>query len=92
MARAAVSRLEFRIRPEAKQRIQRAADLVAVPVGDFVRSAAEARAEEVIQSHAATVVPADFFDALLEALDRPVQPSPALERAARRRAALVTSR
>jgi uncharacterized protein (DUF1778 family) len=84
MTRIAASRLELRIRPESKQTIQRAAALLAVPVGDFVRRAAEERAEEVIREQGATAVPADFFDALLEALDRPPQPNAALRRAAQR--------
>jgi uncharacterized protein (DUF1778 family) len=84
MARAATDRLEFRVRPDLKERIEYAAQLEQVPVGDFVRSAAEERAEQVIREHAATVVPADFFDAMLTALDAPGQPSPALARAARR--------
>jgi len=59
MVRVAANRLEFRIRPESKQRIQQAADLLALSVGDFVRSAAEIRAEQVIRDSASTLVPAD---------------------------------
>ena len=86
------TRLEFRIRPEAKQRIQQAADLLALPVGDFVRSAAEIRAEQVIRNSASTPVPVDFFEALLRALDEPARPNAALKRAAGRRRTVVQPR
>jgi uncharacterized protein (DUF1778 family) len=92
MTRAAATRLEFRIRPEAKQRIQQAADLLALPVGDFVRSAAEIRAEQVIRNNASTLVPVDFFDALLRALDQSARPNAALKRAARRRRTVLQPR
>jgi uncharacterized protein (DUF1778 family) len=83
MKRAA-TRLEFRIRPEAKRRIQQAADLLALPVSDFVRSAAEMRADQVLRNSAATVVSADFFDELLRALDHPPRSNAALRRAGRK--------
>ena len=92
MARAASERFEFRVRPEVKRQIEHAAELVNLPVGDFVRSAAEERAAEVIRASAATVVPADFFASLLAALDAPAQPNRALARASRRARRVVTSR
>ena len=49
-----------------------------------MRTAAEDRAEQVLREHSATVVPPDFFDSLLSALEEPVVPNPALARAARR--------
>ena len=46
--------------------------MVHVPVSDFVRSAAEDRAERVIREHdTQTTVPATFFEDLLAALDAP---------------------
>lgn len=81
----ATARLEVRIRPESKARITLAADLVNVPVSDFVRSAAEDRAEQILREHESqTRVPAAFFDDLLAALDDSARPSAALRRAARR--------
>jgi uncharacterized protein (DUF1778 family) len=89
---AATARLEVRVRPEAKAKIALAADLVNLPVSDFVRSAAEDRAEEVLREHESqTRVPAAFFDSLLAALDEPARPSPALRRASRRTRDVVTS-
>ena len=81
----ATARLEVRVRPESKARIALAADLVNVPVSDFVRSAAEDRAEQILHEHESqTRVPAAFFDDLLLALDNSDRPSAALRRAARR--------
>jgi uncharacterized protein (DUF1778 family) len=82
---AATARLEVRVRPESKARIERAAALVHAPVSEFVRSAAEERAERVMTDHEAqTRVPAEFFDDLLAALDGPVEPAGALARASGR--------
>jgi len=82
MATNASTRFEFRVRPEAKQQIEHAASLVHESVSDFVRAAAEQRADEVLLDyHVVTVVPADFFDRLLSALDEPPQANAALERA-----------
>lgn len=81
MATSASNRFEFRIRPESKQRIERAANLVHESTSDFVRAAAEQRADEVLEQHdVVTVVPADFFDRLLAALDQDPQSNPALAR------------
>ena len=84
MSRTAIDRLEVRLQQELKARIQRAADLLDVPLSDFVRSAAGSEADRVLLEHAATVVPAEFFDRLMAALDEPPDPSPALARAAGR--------
>lgn len=65
---SASARLEFRIRPDLKSRIERAAELVPEPVGEFARTAAEEKAERILREYeATTTVPAEFFDALLDA-------------------------
>jgi uncharacterized protein (DUF1778 family) len=88
---AATARLEVRVRPETKAKIALAAGLVNLPVSDFVRSAAEDRAEGILREHESqTRVPAAFYDDLLDALDEPVRPSPALRRASRRTRDVVT--
>ncbi len=80
---AASARLEFRVRPERKSRIERAAELVHEPVSEFARTAAEEKAERVIREHeATTTVPAEFFDDLLDALDAAPRANAALVRAA----------
>lgn len=88
---AATARLEVRVRPDSKARLERAASLSNVPLSDFVRSAAEDRAERILADHESTTrVSAEFFDDLLAALDAPAVANPNLARAARRAAALVT--
>jgi uncharacterized protein (DUF1778 family) len=82
---AATARLEVRLQPDSKARLERAAELTHVPVSDFVRSAVEERAEQVLRDHdVQTTVPADFFDDLLAALDAPAEANSALTRAAQR--------
>jgi uncharacterized protein (DUF1778 family) len=88
MSAAAVpasSRFEFRLRPDAKSRIERAAALVHETASDFARTAVEERADQVLREHdLVTVVPAEFFDELLAALDEPGAANPALRAAAKR--------
>src|ERR1041385_7007669 len=62
-------RIELRAEPEREQRIRYAAKLAGQSLTDFMLDAASERAEAVITSAHVTVVPADFFDALWEALD-----------------------
>lgn len=76
-------RLEARLNPEDRARIEHAANLEGVSVSAFVVGAAVDLAAEVIAGSATTVVPADFFDALAKSLDDP-DPAPRLRRAARR--------
>lgn len=88
---AATARLEVRLQPDSKARLERAAELAHVPVSDFVRSAAEERAEQILREHdTQTTVPAAFFEDLLAALDAPAQSNDALARAAQRARRLVT--
>jgi uncharacterized protein (DUF1778 family) len=78
---ARTERIELRAEPEREQRIRYAAKLAGQSLTDFMLDAASERAEEVIMSAHVTVVPADFFDALWEALDEPPQPNARLARA-----------
>ena len=58
------------MRADSKARLEQAAAIENVGVSDFVRSAAEARADEVLREHDATTrVPAEFFDDLMSALE-----------------------
>ena len=45
------ARLEFRVRPETKEQIEDAAKLAGLAVSDFVRAAAEERADQVLRDH-----------------------------------------
>lgn len=87
---AATQRVEFRIDPDSRSRIEQAAHLVSLPLSEFVRSAAEERANEVLAAQRETLVPADYFDALIASLDAPDVPNEPLQRAARRARELFT--
>ena len=90
MLTTASARLEFRVRPDRKSMIERAAEFVHEPVSEFARSAAEEKAERVIREHeATTTVPAEFFDDLLDALGAPARPNPRLAKAVARARGLV---
>jgi uncharacterized protein (DUF1778 family) len=80
---AAATRLNFRVRPDAERRLRAAAAAIDQSLTDFVIAAAEARADEVLATR--TLVPGDYFDALIAALDAPVQPNAALRAAASQR-------
>jgi len=91
MAAAASARLEFRVRPDRKSLIERAAELVHQPVSEFARAAVEEKADRIIREHeATTVVPSELFDDLLAAFDAPSKPNAMLTRAAQRRHTVVT--
>lgn len=91
MATRASSRLEFRLRQESRERIEHAAKLVDESASDFVRTAAERRAEQVLlERDAVTPVPAAFFDQLISALDEEPRPSPALASAGDRARRVVS--
>jgi uncharacterized protein (DUF1778 family) len=81
-------RIEARVEPERAERIRYAAELEDTSVSAFVIEAAADRAEQVIAENRETVVPADFFDSLLEALDS-TSPVPRLKKAAARARDLV---
>jgi uncharacterized protein (DUF1778 family) len=87
------ARFEFRLRADAKRRIEQAAELLHESASDFARTAAEERAERVLREHMLmTVVPAEFFEDLLRALDAPAKPNEALKAAARRARTAVEQR
>ena len=81
---AKTDRIEARLAPAERHRIERAAALAGQSLSSFVIDAAVDRADELIAAEAATVVPSDYFDALLAALDASAEPSPRLEATAKR--------
>lgn len=87
MARTA--RIELRAEPEREERIRLAASLTHQSVSSFVLDAASDRADELIAESTVTVVPDDFFDALLDALGRPPKEHEALARRARQRRRVI---
>jgi uncharacterized protein (DUF1778 family) len=81
----ATARIEVRVSPEVKSRIESAAALDDTSVSNFVIAAATVRADEVMSQHERhTSVPAGFFDDLIASLDQPAEVNPALAKAARR--------
>jgi uncharacterized protein (DUF1778 family) len=83
MAATKTDRLEARLAPEERKRIEQAAALAGEPVSAFVVLAALDRAEIVVTERATTLVPTDYFDRLLSSLDV-AEEAPRLARAARR--------
>ena len=76
-------RLEARVSPEQRARLEWAASLAGTSVSAFVVDAAVDRAEELLAAQMSTTVSADYFDELVNALDRPDR-APTLAKAAKR--------
>lgn len=86
----ALERIETRVTPADRERIGAAAKARQESVAKFVSRAALKEADDVLGREVdVTIMPADQFNALLAALDRPAQVLPAVARqAARKRAAV----
>ena len=78
-------RLEARISPEQRARLEWAASLAGVSLSTFVIDAAVERADEVVAGEMSTSVSATYFDELVSALDD-AEKAPTLRNAARRAA------
>lgn len=76
-------RMEARVSPEERDRIERAASTAGISVSAFMVSAAVERADQIMAEATTTIVPADYFDDLLAALDQPER-APRLAKAAER--------
>jgi len=76
-------RLEARVSPEQRARLEWAARLAGTSVSAFVVDAALGRAEELMGAQMSTSVPADYFDRLVTTLDQ-ADRAPTLAKAARR--------
>lgn len=76
-------RMEARVSPEERERIERAAFTAGLSVSAFLVGAAVERADEIIAEATTTAVPAEYFDEMLAALDMP-GPAPRLAKAAKR--------
>jgi uncharacterized protein (DUF1778 family) len=84
--------MEFRLEPERAERIRYAASLERCSVSSFVVDAADERARRIIRDQQMTVVPSEYFDRLLAALDAPSEPNWVLANAAKRLRDEVTPR
>jgi uncharacterized protein (DUF1778 family) len=78
---AKAERLEARLTSTQHKQIEQAAALAGESVSSFVVLAALDRADILVRERASTVVPAAYFDRLVESLDQP-QDAPRLARAA----------
>jgi len=77
-------RVEARVSPDQRERIERAASFSGESMSAFMVAAAVQRADDVIAEQSATVVSPDYFELLLAALDEPAEKSPRLAAAAKR--------
>ena len=86
MAATAVKteRVSLRIDAESKRALERAASYAGSSLSDFVITQALAAANEVIQSREGVALTRRDWDAFLDALVNPPEPSAELERALRR--------
>jgi uncharacterized protein (DUF1778 family) len=75
-------RLEARLSSEQRAQIEHGAALAGESVSSFVVVAAVDRAKAIVHERTTTVVPDEYFDALISALDEPAA-APRLQRAAR---------
>lgn len=78
------ARIEVRTDPGQEALLKQAASLTNQTLTGFILDAAARRAEQVVAEANTTVVPSEFFDQLLDALDRPSVANDALRKAARR--------
>ena len=63
------ARLDFRLDPEIKARIERAAKLMHESISSFVVHAAADEADRVLSRSDITMMPAEQFDELMASLD-----------------------
>jgi len=76
-------KLNFRIPADGKKRLKEAAEAAHQTLTDFVLDAAQAKANQLLEGR--TVVPGEYFDQMLAALDEAPAPISELVKVARRR-------
>jgi uncharacterized protein (DUF1778 family) len=78
------TRLELRISQKHKELIEEAARSLDLTTSAFVLRTMSQVSEDVLRRDRATVVPQDFYEAMIASLDSPAEPNKALAEAARR--------
>lgn len=78
---ARIDRIEARVAPQTAEKIRQAAALEGTSTSAFVIDAASDRADRILRRQHETVVPSEYFESLLEALDEPGRPIRALTKA-----------
>lgn len=89
---AKIDRVEARVAHDQRERIEQAAKLTNTSLSSFMITAAQEKAERVFAESRSTLVPQDFFDSLVAALNEPGVPLPRLAKAAENARAIVTHR
>lgn len=79
-----LDRIEARLRPEQKSRIEQAASLQGTSVSDFMVQNADEAARRTIQEHEVWVLNGRDRETFVHALLHPPQPGPRLRAAAER--------
>lgn len=85
----ALARLDLRLNPADKARINRAADLRGVPVSAFVRDAVLREAENVMAAELTVTLSPAESRRFLAALDKPFKPNARLRKAMTAAAKLI---
>lgn len=78
------ARFEFRVDPDSKTEIEKAAAVAGESASDFARRAAVERAQAILRQQFVTVVPPDYFDTLMAELDAPAQSNERMRAAVQR--------
>jgi uncharacterized protein (DUF1778 family) len=84
-----ITRLEIRIPVEVKKMIERAASTCHQTMSSFILQTMRQAAEDVMRRDRVTVVPPDFYEAMMASLEGPAESDRALVDAARRRREIV---
>jgi uncharacterized protein (DUF1778 family) len=88
-SRAAKERIDFRLEPEHKALIERAAAYRGESMTGYAISTLVREAQRVVREHEVVTLSGRDRDRFLELLDNPPEPTEALRRAARRHQALI---
>jgi uncharacterized protein (DUF1778 family) len=83
------TRLHIRCDQDVRHLLDRAAAYAHMTVSEFVLRNAVEQAQSVVQAHEAITLSPQDFEAFMNALDTPTQPTPALQRAFQRHAEQV---
>ncbi len=75
------ARLDLRLAPKDKHRIERAAEIRGMPVSAFVRDAVMRQADEVMAAETETTLSADESRRFVRAMDKAFQPNAKLKKA-----------
>ncbi|GAB6050656.1 hypothetical protein JCM16106_15040 [Hydrogenophilus islandicus] len=75
------TRLHIRCDQEVRRLLEKAAAYAHMSVSEFVLRQAIEHAQSLVQAHETMTLSQEDFAAFLEALDKPPQPNPALQRA-----------